>query len=253
MTEKRDQAAERVRSLKEQKVAEWRETDRPELHPTVIGWRGDTEVAVMVAMQVDRDEGLRAAQLMAQGFGCDTLAFCVDAWGSTSQTNPVTGQPWGEREMQGVVEQHQGIERGWITEALETFVVNRAGDVAASHQGYRQTRTGYGRKTTRWTLEWTESRTSDPTDPAHRHEGRVIRSLHRSMNAQTTAQWLGQLGITGRDFGLDDVEAQAHADCAVVKSLAMVGWAGGILLSSDDPRRAAIIEESLADYRLDAP
>jgi hypothetical protein len=251
IAEKRDVAAERVRHLKEQKVADWRESDRPELHPTVIGWRGDTEVAVMVTMRVDRDEGLRAAHLMAVGFGCDALAFCVDTWSSKDLINPVTGREWAQNEMQDVVEHHQGIERGWILEALNTFVVNRAGDLAASYQGYRQTKHGYGKRTTRWTLEWTESRVSDPTTVGARHEGLVIRALHRAMNTDTTGQWLGRLGLSGADFGLDDVETMAHADCAVVKTLAAAGFEGGVLLSSDDPRRAAIIEESLADYRAD--
>lgn len=249
--ERRDQAAERVRHLKEAKVADWTGEDRPELHPTVIGWRGDEEVVVLMAAQVDRDEGLRAAQVAAMGFGCDSLAFCVDTWGTKLRVNPMTGREWGEREMQGLVERHQGIERGWINEALSTFVVNRAGDLAASYQGYRQTRVGFGKRTRRWTLEWTDSHTSEPGEVGHRHEGRVPDALHRAMTRPTSMQYLASLGLTGRDFGLDDVEAMAHADCGAVRAAKLGGWAGAILLTAEDPRRQKIVEESLGHMRMD--
>lgn len=249
---RRDEAAVRARQLKEAKVADWRETHRPELHPTVVGWRGDEEVVVLIAMTVDRDEALRAAEAAAKGFGCDTLALTVDTWGARTATNPVTGREWGEREMQDLVEHHQGIERGWITEGLETYVVNRAGDLAADHQGYRSARKGYGRRTTRWELEWTEHWMSDP-DSQHRHEGRVISALLRAMNAPTQSQWLARFGITGRDFGLDDVETMAHGDCATVKAMQLAGWQGAILLTAEDPRRQKIVEESLGHMRMDLP
>lgn len=241
----RDQAAERARDLKDQKLADWHHDDRPELHPTVIGWRGDQEVVVMIPMDVDRDDALHAARLAAVGFGCDTLALSVDTWGTSRRTNPVTGKAWGEREMQQVVEQHQGIERGWITEALSTFVVNRAGDVASAWQPYTATRRTNVLGIVSWSIEWGEGRTADPGDTTVHQEGRVIDSLVASMNRPTVQHYMGRAGITGEEYGLPPVEAQAHADCGVVKSLVRAGFQGGVMLSSDDPRRSAIIEKSL--------
>lgn len=250
IAEKRDDAAERVKRLKASKVAEWHEEGRPELHPTLVGWRGAEEVVVMISMTVDRDEGLRAAWIAATGFGCDALAVSFDVWGTTERVNPVTGKPWGPREMQDVVDHHQGIERGWIDQGLNTLAVNRAGDVAAGWDAYVTHHRVNGLGIHRWELEWGASRRSDPEDGLDQHTGVIVANLLAYMKRPTMQQDMARrLGISGRDFGLDDVEAQAHSDCAVVKAVIGAGvWQGGLMLAGEDPRRWEIIQESLGAY-----
>ena len=140
------------------------------------------------------------------------------------------------------------MERGWITEGLSTFVVNRAGDIAGVMQQYVVTKRARYRR-----IEWGERYSTGDSSGPDRMEGLVTDELLRYMNLPTLAQNISRVGITGRDFGLDDVEAQAHADCAVVKALPKSGWEGAAMLMSDDPRRAAIIDESLGHMRLDLP
>jgi hypothetical protein len=251
--ELREQAAERARALKEMAVSEAQGKDqRPEIRPTVQGWRGSEPVVVMMPAQVDRDQGLKAAWLCATGFGCDALAFTVDTWGTNTRLNPVTGKRWGPGEMQEIVQHHQGLEKGWIRESLSTFVVNRAGDLVSIYQGFRLTQSTSALGIVRWGLEWTEVHRGDLRNANESAEGVVPESLLRYMNEPTMAHHLARTGLSGRDFGLDDVEAQAHADCAVVRSLRIWGgWEGAMLLLSDDPRRAEIVQRSLGEMGLE--
>lgn len=253
LREKCDQAAEMAKGLKDDRVADYHGEDRDEvfLHPIIEGWRGDDWVVTMIPMQVDRDQALRAAWICAQGFGCDSMAFTTDAWSATTRANPVTGKPWGEREMQDVVVNHDGLGKGWITEGLGTHAVNRAGDLAGTYQRFTTMTRRSVLGIVSWSLEWTERRTTGLGGEARsRTEGMITDNLVRYMNMTTTGQAMASLGITGRDFGLDDVEAQAHADCAVVKTLRLAGFEGAVMLRADDDRRQAIIEASLGHLRM---
>lgn len=246
--EKRDWAAARVRDYKTAKVADWHEEYRPEAHPTVIGWRGDEDVVSLIAEKVDRDHALRTAYMAAFGFGCDTLAMTVDAWGTDLRKNPVTGKAWGEGEMQELVEHHQGMEKGWIFQGLNTFVVNRAGDVAAAQQRYTTTKRTSPLGIVSWTLEWTDREDTNPEDPSSHHEGPIVDILRRCMNEPTVLQKAAQIGLTGAAAGLDEVETMAHTDCGVVRAMMAQGWRGAIILLGEDSRRREIIERSLGRY-----
>lgn len=250
-----NEAADQARRIKEMAAADSHSADdRPELRPSIQGWRGLAPVVLMIPSQVDRDEGLKAAWIAATGFGCDSIAFTVDTWSARTRTNPVTGKPWGPREMQDVVHNHDGMAKGWITEGLSTFVVNRAGDLASVMQQYRLDGHTNALGIHRWSIEWGERYSNAERGGPDKVEGVVPEALLRYMNEPTMMQSIGRAGILARDFGLDDVEAQAHADCAVIKSLPMTGvWEGAAMLMSDDPRRAAIIDESLGHMRLDLP
>lgn len=244
-----EEAASHCRALMESRVADATE-DRPALFPTVRGWRGEMPVITMIPFQVDRDAGLQAARIAATGFACDVLAFTVDTWSVRTDRNPVTGKRWGPGQMQEVVEKHRGLERGWVTDCLYTVAVNRAGDLAATSQNYTLTERTNALGIKRWTIQWTETMRAGvggdhDGDPREHQEGIVPEALIAYMNEPTVQHYAAKVGLVAGKFGLDEVEAQAHADMAVVRSLRMAGFSGGLLLMSDDPRRAAVMEGTL--------
>lgn len=72
----------------------------------------------------------RTAQLCADGFGADEIVIIADTYMhcgelASAGTNPVTGQPWAMGDLENLVTHHDGIAKGWVTEALSVLVVPR--------------------------------------------------------------------------------------------------------------------------------
>lgn len=238
----------RIKFMKEAKVAEARiREDGTDLVPTVEGWRGNDPVVTMMPDAVDRDAALNAARLVAVGYGCDLIVLTTEGWHPTKdhvEINPVTGRPWAQGEMQDVVEHHQGMERGIIVEALTITAVNKAGDVIGSVYDYEIVANPL---TGRLQVKWQEPLVADNTEEGTTFGGRIADALVYFMNQENLVQAMLKSGTTGADFGLTDVETMAHADCAVTKSLQQAGFNGAVMLMSDDPQRAAIIQDSMAN------
>lgn len=254
-----ERAAEKARALKEAQVAE-AAGEKPEsggpartdIRAVIEGFRGTEMVVVMIPARIHRDDALAAARWAALGFECDTIAMTTEAWHPAEEftrRNPITGESWGAGEMQQVAESHDGLARGWLVENLSTWVVNRAGDVIDVCQDYRISRSGYGKKTTRYEIEWIGEPMFSDTLKAQ-VMGLIPESLVRYMNAPSAGHFLAQAGLSFADFNLDHEEGRAHADCAIVKALPVVGFQGAVLLQADTEKRRAIIEESLGDQAM---
>lgn len=99
-------------------------------HGFVSGWRGDTPFGWAMLSRHDRDALLYLVRIFAAGFSCDVIALTNEAWFTALNENPMTGERWGEQEMQSVVDNHNGRAKGWIQDSLSITVVNRAGDLA---------------------------------------------------------------------------------------------------------------------------
>lgn len=241
----RESARETARKVKEDAVESATTREGTFIRPAVLGYRGDEPVILLLSEQVDRDQGLAAVRLAAMGFGCDAVALVTDSWHASTMTNPTTGKVWGPGEMQVAVEQHNGIERGWITEDLMTMVVNRAGDQSFGLDGFRIEQVGYGARTRHFRIEWVATEW-DGIEP-DKLDGKVPSALVRAMMETPLDVLSQQAGIDPADHGLTDhVEIRAHMDCAVVRVMNATGiWAGAAVLMSNDPTRSAIIDESL--------
>lgn len=218
----------------------------------VHGYRGESPVVLLMPLRIDRDDTLKGAWLAAKFFGCDTLAFTTESWAPAREyvdRDPYTGKPWSGRphSMQDAVEQWYALEEGVITDCLMTTVANRAGDIALLTQNYRVTRrlTVFG--TASYTVDWLDVQRHDTLDPKGRVSGVVVDSLIAYMNQPTGLQDMTRIfGLNGADFDLDDVETMAHSDCGAVKAIIAHGaWAGAVMLMSDDPKRSAILHDSL--------
>lgn len=239
-----------VSDIKEERVKDARTRAETSMPVVVHGWRGTEPVVMLMPFQVDRDDGLRAAWVAASGFGCDIITMSMDTWVATTRLNPVTGEKWQQREMQVVARDYDGLENGWITEAINTQAVNRAGDVASVIRHFTVTEHASPFGFLTYSLEWGD-RHGTLDDPRWSTEGLVRDTLMKYMNAPAMDTLVARAGLRASDFGLDDVQARAHMDCAVVK-LATVEqvFEGGIVLMSDDPERAEIIKTSLRGWGL---
>jgi hypothetical protein len=91
-------------------------------------FRGGVRVARLQPRQHVREALLRTALCAAAGFAADTLAVRFETWFSESETNPVTGQPWEDGQMQEAAERHDGVARGFVSDSIMVLAYNRAGD-----------------------------------------------------------------------------------------------------------------------------
>lgn len=183
-----------------------RESDLP---PCVMAWRGDEQVVIALAGQVNRDQGLELAHRVAVGFDADAIAFITDAYSAhpdlPAGINPLTGKEWHQGEMQDLVENHDGIARGWIVEYLYVNVVNKAGDIAGG--GLQYTLTGRH-------IEMT---------PGPQYfggiDGLVPDALRRAMKSPSMSEVLLAQGLSYSAFGMNHEEGRARQDAVASEQI----------------------------------
>lgn len=236
-------AATMAKDVKETAVAAGTVPNRDtDLRPALFGFRGEEPVAFLMPMDGEREGIVRAGFIMAVYFGCDTISMANDTWRSSDLTNPVTGQPWGHGEMEGVVVNHQGLEKGWIVENVVTMAVNRAGDLAGQFRPYKIHERG-----DHYEIEWLEDE-FDSTEEGASMGGYLTDKFVQFMGLESLDVAMIKNGMTAADFGLSYEQGRAHADCAVVKNLRSFGFEGGVMLLSDTKERSEVIEESLGQH-----
>lgn len=174
-----DRAVDTARKVKEDHLATLAIGASPDLPTFIEGYRGNDGV-ILVSLPLGRDQMLDVARLVAQGMGVDLLATTTETFIASSSINPLTGEAWGPDELGEVFTKHDGGARGWVSEALVTVVVNRAGDIGMAHQRFRLDGTE---------ITWGErdSDVNHSTDK-RRWGGIVPTGLVAVMNASTLAE-----------------------------------------------------------------
>jgi hypothetical protein len=167
--------------MKERVVRDAKGRGDTDLLTTIENYRGDQVVAT-VMLRSGRDDTLAVVRACAMGFGPDVLAAIWETWAVPGEedakspeeiVNPVTGRPFEDGDMARLVAEHDGLAKGWITEALLVHVANRAGDTGSGALQYAIK----GRR-----VEWGLS-TSDAG-----LQGRVADRLAAVMTEATVAQ-----------------------------------------------------------------
>lgn len=243
-----EEQAKWARQRKEDTVAESHDTDRPDVPPWLTGWRGDHPVISMMPVNGDRDIILHAAHIMTRAFGCDVVATNNETWMATdAANNPLTGKRWEHGEMEDVALNHDGLAKGWITEAMTLMVVNRAGDIATAILRFVTTQHTNALGITSWTIEWGEESRWTSDDVADGQvTGLIPETLVEFMNEpDMMTEFMSIPGLAEEFAALSLEEQRAHADCAVIKLLPRMQYEGAAMLMSDNPERQAVLEDSL--------
>lgn len=250
LREIRDRALESVRFMKEAKVRSAVGDDSTDISCIVEGYRGENPAVILMPMDLGREHTLFAAQVAAIGFGADVVCVTTEGWrASDPARNPVTGKPWESGQMQEVVEQHQGLEKGWIYESLTTYAVNRAGDVLSGIQDYRISKHTNALGITRHSIEWEEPMLPELIKQMEGAQlgGVLVEETVKYMNHPTVAQMLERIGVRATEHGLSYEEAMTINDIEVLRHLRRVGWTGAAMLAAgpDESLRRQIIQEQL--------
>lgn len=107
-----------IRDYKERIVKAMNDNNPGDITPVVAFERDEKFAVVAFASEVNRDEGLRIADVGAVGFGADALWWCADIHFSYSPINPATGKQWGPGEMQHGCDHEGACDLGLIQDAL---------------------------------------------------------------------------------------------------------------------------------------
>jgi len=210
-----------------------------DLPATVLPYRGQDLIAIAAVPEGDGRHAAQLAGMCAAGYRADLVVLVTDTWVAKSVRgglSPLTGKPWERGEMQLLVEQHDALAKGWITEALVVLAVNRAGDAASLHLAYRQAGDRID-----WEPDWREVGDLN---------GFLVDSLRGAMACPDLDQsLLADLGAVPAAFGLTPDEAAAYSDVAVTRYLVERGLACVSLVVSAGTERERIVRERFPDAR----
>lgn len=200
-------AMETAKAVKEQAVKRHGgESEDSWISTAVTGYRGGEPVVVLFARDLSRHVVVNLGSAAANGYRCDVVSLVFETWWTSLQTSPVTGRPWAQDELQEVAENHQGREKGWVTDCLMVCVYNRAGDSETGSMAYRAA----GRR-----VEWLEEKTGRSGEWG----GSVHEAMLKIMSATDLVQALATYGI-GVPPGMSPEQADAVLDCMVTGQLA---------------------------------
>lgn len=140
------------------KILEQRVRAGAAFHPMLLGFRDDELlVSVIPPPPGDGDAILSVGTLMSGGFALDQMLLLADTYHSKMRENPVTGERWRHGEMGILAEYHNGMEKGWVTEALVLSLLRR-------QQSALEMRVIPYRRTAGGTVSWQSSERLDATE-----------------------------------------------------------------------------------------
>lgn len=111
-----------------------------DIPPRIEVFRAEDPAATLVVRPDGRDELVALARLATVGFDADVVTMIHEVYLTLPEAaarNPVTGHPWQPGEIGDVVDNHQGIQKGWISEAVAASVTTRAGSYLAGIAPFR--------------------------------------------------------------------------------------------------------------------
>lgn len=203
-----------------------RAVGRAERHsdPVITCIRGE-EVIAMVVVALAGDEFLRVASVCATGYRPDIMTVAVDTY-QAHERPPRPG------ELNDLADNHDGIARGLVFEALVVLAANRAGDVLVASAPYQVS----GREVT-----WV-----DPLNDGKALccSGCMTDSLRRMMEAPTVDVEMLKLNAFPGGFGLSPEQAAVHTDIATTKLLQGRRWGHVALPCEKGGYRAAAISRA---------
>lgn len=156
-----------IQDVKETQVALWKQDMSPtdDIPPCVrvIREGGTHKVEVIAwAPQINRDMGLKIAEVLSEAIQPDLVYFVADAHVTKSMTNPNTGEQWGPGEMQNLCDNEGACAVGLLDDCMAVTTVWRDGRVRMESLIYQVDKDA-------GTVKW-----FTPIDPEKEHLGKAF-------------------------------------------------------------------------------
>jgi len=217
LQEKLKTVSDLMRQVKEEHIAGDPENTDVLIHIHV--WRGD-DLVVVLQCPLDRDTGLKAADMAARGFNATTVAITFESYHSQQMESPATGKPWQPQEMQYVFETDPlAAEKGWVNECLSTSIHDREGGCLMSSLAYVIKE---GRLQWVDSDDWTEAiaKGGEPRGFMYQYLQQVMAAPTIAQNLETAAAGSDQVAAMLFAGLADDEERRTyHMDMATLHAL----------------------------------
>lgn len=191
-----------------------------DIPPYLVGFRGENGRAGLlievICDGVDRDKGLQAVFSLA-AMECVAIACTFDAHITSSMTNPRTGKEWERGEMQGLCDGEGACDTGLLTDCLMTTAVFADGTVAGFSRPYHV-------HEAKAEIGWINDGEPLTGTKDALLTGYIVDTMRDMMKQGRTRSALLSSGLAALAAGIEmPVEAMAHRDAVVIRSLADEG------------------------------
>lgn len=205
--------------VRNQKLFWVNHTERGDMPPSVIAFRGGKFVGTFFAPQIDKIMGLQAADMCRRGLSADQIVCVFDAHVYRSKPGEdyeAVRATWPNGSMQEACDINGVCATGQISDCLTVLIVDHAGNVSGETLTY-----DYHGRTGGVPFKWTPYDLPEGAEGV-KHGGFLADNLIRIM-AQPTKD--AELTALARSMGLDDKEKMwFHIDRAVRQVFKMRGY-----------------------------
>jgi hypothetical protein len=174
--------------------------------PVINAYRGRHCICMAIPGDGDGQRIASTARTMAVGFEADAVAISTDSYVSDHQQNPMTGQPWNYGAMELLADQHDGIARGWVKEALMIAVYRHDGHAVMCELPYVRQPDGV--------ITWLNDPASDQW-----HESPPVGRLARVMSTDPTKDHTGNTLLESMRQALGSTPSRREMDAMVARVL----------------------------------
>jgi hypothetical protein len=239
---------EKVIDIAKKVKLDWVEkTERGDLPPTLFVERGDKVVAIVMAPQVDRDAGLKAASACRAGFRATAITMILDAHVRMGKKVPEGAsmeeakedflKDYKHGDMQRACDEEGACERGEIADVLLIHRMDEAGKVKMHMMPYAYH--GKGGAPFKWLEDHPAAdvynKEQEANDPM-KHEGYIVETMAHIMKQPALLDRDHQLQEiikkSGDDMEMDDDRQLYHVGRAILRVLQEQGY---MVIDCQDP------------------
>lgn len=194
--------------------------DRP-FSAGVVATRGEQEVAIVQFPGTIRDQILHVGLVAAGGYAADTVAIVMDTYSAMQPINPRTGAEWERGELEECARYYDGLEKGYVIDALTIHIVNRALDQAMVTMPYSID----GKR-----IRWRKSHTMTSLTPEHGITGFISEAMMSAMAIPPIQPTDMREVIDDENYSLE--RARDLFDCITTE---IIGKMGGAVALTAEP------------------
>lgn len=226
-----DENMDRFRGMKEEAARDMDRLGTDDVPGVVEIWRDGDPLLLIISPQIDRDLVLDAAYFAIPAFAADRAIVMLDAHFSTEPTNPKTGKPWEQGEMQKACDEDGACSLGIITDCL---LIN---DVTAD--SYKMATLPYHVNKEAKQVHWQDDKDSfQELDEGATVTGRVPDTLRAAF--EETSPFAN---LEDDDLEISPQEARQAEDAAAILRIIMGGY--GVLFSGSNREWLEAVQDML--------
>lgn len=203
--------------------------------------RNERPVAVLECG--DLNELLRLADTAAAGYGADAIAIVLEGVFPVVGMNPVTGRAWQRGEAEQLWLEHDGVEKGWVSESQFLAIALRTGETA--HEGWRFRLVGDR-------VAWADApQTLSRTGLADALAARIVKPIVDASRVPVPGEGFVGDAENGPFYDLERGRQALDIGCTRILGNQLLGRGEARLLVDDEAGARTLISAGLSSWQVD--